>query len=102
MSGEKNVKITNAECRNSSCGERIFIIQAPLELHMVYKSGEGQNEISIWSFLKRLELLVSGVCLDTFLLNVQWRSQKYLSTEATDDARSKKKNYSWIFINDVI
>ena len=29
--GRKIVKTTNAEHRNSACGERIFIIQAPLE-----------------------------------------------------------------------
>ena len=57
VSGKKIVKTTNAECRNSACGERIFIIQAPLELHMIDKSGEGRNEINIRSLKKRLESL---------------------------------------------
>ena len=34
---------TNVECRNSACGEWIFKIQAPLELHMIDESGEDWN-----------------------------------------------------------
>ena len=40
-----NTKTPNAECRNCTCSEWIFIIQALLELHMVDESGEGQKEI---------------------------------------------------------
>ena len=66
MSGKKlsklhvyYVHVLNAECRNSACGERIFIIrQAPLELHLIDKSGEGQNEIYTWCLTKRLESLL--------------------------------------------
>ena len=37
-----------------------FLIQTPLELHMIDKSGEYWNETNIWCFLKCLEsLLVS-------------------------------------------
>ena len=43
----KIVKTTNTERLNSACGERIFTIQALLELHMIDESGEGQNEINI-------------------------------------------------------
>ena len=32
--------------RNSACGEWIFKIQAPLELHMIDESGEDWNEIN--------------------------------------------------------
>ena len=45
--GRKIAETTSTECRNSACAERIFIIQAPLELHMMDKSGEGRNEINI-------------------------------------------------------
>ena len=55
---KKIVKTTNTERRNSACGERIFIIQVPLELHMIDESGEGRNEINIWSLKKRLESLL--------------------------------------------
>ena len=34
---------TNAERRNSACGERVFIIQAPLELLMIDRSGDGRK-----------------------------------------------------------
>ena len=43
---EKIAKTTNAERRNSACGEWIFKIQAPLELHMIDESGEDWNEIN--------------------------------------------------------
>ena len=39
---------TNAEHCNSTCGKWIFIIQVPLELHMIDESGEGRNKINIW------------------------------------------------------
>ena len=59
MSGKKIAKTTNTERLNSACGELIFIIQTPLELHMIDESGEGRNEINIWSLKKRLESLSS-------------------------------------------
>ena len=47
----KIVKTTNTERPNSACGERIFTIQAPLELHMIDESGEGWRK-SILEFEK--------------------------------------------------
>ena len=42
---KKIVKTTNTERRNSACGERIFIIQAPFELHIIDESGEAEMKL---------------------------------------------------------